>query len=165
MMSAAARAALQHRGITLRCGAVVPRWRCIVRESALVPYVGGWTLLDHEPTVVGSLRPSLNDCLPYRHPPLGLQGEAALQFSHLALENALGLLRRLEEVFRGRTGRSLELPELGAVVRRPRIPPFARGIEPPAGRRPSELLADDLEALARLRPRPDAPGCHSGGEP
>ena len=163
--SARARATLQHLGVPLRCRAVVPRWRCIVRESALVPYVGGWTLLDQEPTVVGSLRPSLNDCLPYRHPPLEFEGEAALGFSRVALENASVLWRHLEALFRERNGRALELAELGSVVRRPRIPPFRRGTEPPAGRRPSDLLADDLEALARLRPRPGTPGRHSGGEP
>jgi nicotinic acid mononucleotide adenylyltransferase len=151
--NASVHAALHLQGVPHRCGAVVPRWQGAVRESALMPYLGGWSIAGREPLEIGSLRPSLNDCLPYHHPhPLGLDDAAALDFSRLALDHTLRLLRRLEETFRGREGRRLSLHDLAAVVRTPRCPPFPKGFVPPRERAPSELLDDDLEALARLHP-------------
>ena len=41
---------------------------------------------------------------------------------------------------------------MGFVVRTPRCPPFPQGFLPPRERVPSGLLADDIEALARLHP-------------
>jgi len=151
--SASVHATLHLRGIPHQCGAVVPRWQGVIRESALLPFLGGWSIAGREPLETGSLRQSLNDCLPYHHPhPLGLDSAAALDFSRLALNHARRLLRRLEEIFREREGRLLSLLDLAAVVRTPRCPPFPRGFRPPRDRVPSELLEDDLEALARLHP-------------
>jgi hypothetical protein len=151
--SASVHAALHLQGIPHRCGAVLPRWRGVVRESALMPYLGGWSILGRQPLDVGSLRPSLNDCLPYHHPhPLGLDDTAALDFSRLVLDHSCRLLVCLEEIFRLREGRLLGLLDLAAVVRTPRCPPFPEGFVPPRGRVPSELLSEDLEALARLHP-------------
>ena len=55
------------------------------------------------------------------------------------------LLHRME-------GRPLTLPDLSAVVRRPRCPPYPKGFTPPRDLAPSELINQDLEALARLMP-------------
>ncbi len=151
--SSAAHAALHLQGIPHRCGSVVPRWHGVVRESALMPYLGGWSILGREPLEIGSLRPSLNDCLPYHHPhPMGLDGEAALDFSRLVLDHTRRLLETLEEAFRATEGRILSLRDLSAVVRTPRCPPLPRGFLPPRDSVPSELLEDDMEALARLHP-------------
>ena len=151
--SSAAHAALHLKGIPHRCGSVVPRWFGVVRESALMPYLGGWSILGRDPLEIGSLRPSLNDCLPYHHPhPMGLDGEAALDFSRLVLDHTRRLLETLEEAFRTAEGRLLSLRDLGAVVRTPRCPPLPRGFLPPRESVPSELLEDDMEALARLHP-------------
>ncbi|MGE5236176.1 MAG: adenylyltransferase/cytidyltransferase family protein [Acidobacteriota bacterium] len=151
--SASVHAALHLQGILHHCGAVLPRWQGVIRESALMPYLGGWSILGRHPLEIGSLRPSLNDCLPYHHPhPLGLDDAAALDFSRLVLDHSCRLLRRLEEIFRSREGRLLGLLDLAAVVRTPRCPPFPQGFVPPRGRVPSELLSEDLEALARLHP-------------
>ena len=151
--SASVHAALHLAGIAHRCGTVIPRWHGVLRESALMPYLGGWSILGREPLATGSLRPSLNDCLPYHHPhPLGLEGAAALDFSRLVLDQTRQLLARLEGIFRGRVGRMLSLHDLGAIVRTPRCPPLPKGFLPPHERAPSDLLVDDLEALARLHP-------------
>jgi len=92
--SAAVRATLELRGIPHRCAAVVPGWRGVLRESAVAPYVGGWSIVGREPLETGSLLPSLPDCLPYHYPHhLGLDDVAALDFSRLALEHT-GAARR-----------------------------------------------------------------------
>jgi hypothetical protein len=154
-------ATLHLEGIVHRCGAVVPRWQGVIRESALAPYVGGWSILGREALEAGSLLPSLNDCLPYHHPhPLGLNGEAALDFSRLALNHTRRLFLTLEEMFRATEGRLLGVRDLPFVVRTPRCPPFPQGFAPPSERLPSDLLAEDIEALARLHPESHAAHRH-----
>jgi cytidyltransferase-like protein len=151
--SAGVHATLHLQGVPHRCGVVIPRWRGVIRESALAPYIGGWSIHGRDPLASGALLTSLNDCLPYHHPhPLGLDGEAALDFSRLALDQTRRLFVTLEELFREREGRLLSLHEMGFVVRTPRCPPFPQGFLPPRERVPSGLLADDIEALARLHP-------------
>ena len=151
--SAGVHATLHLQGVPHRCGVVIPRWRGIIRESALAPYVGGWSIHGRDPLASGSLLSSLNDCLPYHHPhPLGLDDEAALDFSRLALDHTRQLFRTLEDIFRASEGRLLSLHDLSFVVRTPRCPPFPQGFLPPRERVPSDLLAADLEALARLHP-------------
>ncbi len=151
--SASVHATLHLRNIPHRCGAIVPRWRGFVRESALCPYVGGWSIVGREQLSIGSLLPSLNDCLPYHDPhPVGLDREGALDFSRLALEQAGSLLEVLEELFRSAEGRLMSIRDLAAVVRVPRCPPTPEGFLPPSDRLPSHLLSEDLRALARLHP-------------
>ena len=153
LTSAPVHASLHLQGIPHRCGAVIPHWRAVVRESTLAPYVGGWSVLGRGPLETGSLLPSLNDCLPYHHPhPLGKNAEAALDFSRLALAQTKRLFETIERIFRESEGRLLSLHDLGTVVRTPRCPPLPEGFQPPRRRVPSELLADDLDALARLHP-------------
>jgi hypothetical protein len=150
---ASARATLELRGIRHTCGAVIPGWRGVLRESSVAPYLGGWSIAGRDPLAVGSLVPSLNDCLPYHYPHhLGLSEGEALDFSSLVLQLTRRLLLALEEAFREAEGRLLSVHELGAVVRAPRCPPYPEGFVPPRERFPSELLAEDLEALARLHP-------------
>ena len=154
-------ATLHLEGVAHRCRAVVPHWQGVIRESALAPYVGGWSILGREALEAGSLLPSLNDCLPYHHPhPLGLEGEAALDFSRLALNHTRRLFLTLEEIFRATEGRLLGVRDLPFVVRTPRCPPFPQGFEPPSERLPSELLSEDIEALARLHPESHAAHRH-----
>jgi hypothetical protein len=151
--SASARATLELRGISNRCGVVVPGWQGVLRESVVAPYVGGWSIEGRQPLETGSLLPSLNDCLPYHYPHhLGLDNHAALGFSRLALQHARELLLAIEETFRETEGRLLSVRDLGAVVRTPRCPPLPEGFVPPRERFPSELVAEDIEALARLHP-------------
>ena len=150
--SASVDAALHLAGVPHRTGLVVPHWRGVVRESAVLPFVGGWSIKQPRPTE-GALIPSLNDCLPYHNPhPLALGPIGALDFSRLALEQAAQLFQVLEEAFRANEGRMLSLSDLSAVVRFPRCPPFPRGFIPPRDCAPSELINQDLEALVRLLP-------------
>ncbi len=155
--SASVHATLHLRGIPHRCGAIVPRWRGLLRESALCPYIGGWSIVGREQLAIGSLLPSLNDCLPYHDPhPVGLDREGALDFSRLALGHAGRMLEVLEELFRAAEGRLMSIRDLAAVVRVPRCPPTPEGFLPPSDRLPSHLLAEDLRALARLHPESHA---------
>ena len=145
-------ASLHLAGVPHRAGLVLPHWRGVLRESAMAPYVGGWSIQGRRP-LPGSLLPSLNDTLPYHEPhPLGLDREGALDFSRLALEQAFRLFRALEEGFRACEGRALSLMDLSAVVRYPRCPPFPGGFTPDPDSLPSDLIGEDLEALARLLP-------------
>jgi nicotinic acid mononucleotide adenylyltransferase len=154
--NASAHATLHLEAVPHRCGVVIPRWRGVLRESALTPFVGGWSIAGREP-LPGSLVPSLNDCLPYHDPhPLGLERELALDFSRVVLDQACELFEAIEDVFRHEEGRILSLTDLGMVVRIPRCPPYSRGFQPPRGRYPSELLAEDVQALARLHPESHA---------
>jgi hypothetical protein len=160
---AATRAALRLRGVNHRAQVVVPGWRGVLRESSVAPYLGGTSILGREQLEWGSLLPSLNNCLPYHHPhDLGLDDSTALDFSRLALERTRELFRAIEESFREAEGRLLSVSDLAFVVRRPRCPPFPQGFVPPAERFPSDLIAEDLEALARLHP--ESHSAHRGGE-
>ena len=151
------RATLELRGIRHSCDVVVPGWRGVLRESAVAPYLGGWSITGRPPLGQGSLVPSLNDCLPYHQPHyLGISATAALDFSRLVLEQGRRLLQALENEFREREGMLLSVRDLGAVVRTPRCPPLPEGFLPPRDHFPSELLADDIEALARLHPESHA---------
>jgi hypothetical protein len=151
--SAAVRAALEQRGIAHRCDVVVPGWRGVMRESAVAPYLGGWSIVGRDPLESGSLLPSLPDCLPYHYPHhLGLAEVGALDFSRLALDRTRRLLLAIEETFRENEGRLLSVRDLGVVVRTPRCPPLPEGFLPPRERFPSDLVAEDSEALARLHP-------------
>jgi hypothetical protein len=150
--SASVHAALHLARVPHRTGLVVPHWRGVLRESALVPFVGGYSIKGRR-ALTGSLMPSLNDCLPYHDPhPLGLPREEALDFSRTVLEQAERLFQTLEEVFRAGEGRLMGLMDLPAVVRYPRCPPFPRGFIPPRASSPSAIIREDLEALARLHP-------------
>jgi nicotinic acid mononucleotide adenylyltransferase len=150
--SASVHAALHLAGVPHRAGLVVPHWRGVVRESAVVPFLGGWSIRERRPAGA-ALIPSLNDCLPYHDPhPAGLDPDGALDFSRLALEQAVQLFQVLEEAYRAAEGRLLTLDDLAAVVRHPRCPPYAKGFLPPRDSAPSELINQDLEALARLFP-------------
>ena len=150
--SASVDAALHLAGVPHRTGMVVPHWRGVVRESSLVPFVGGWTIRDDR-SAAGPLVRSLNDCLPYHEPhPLGLDPVGALDFSRLALERAGALFRALEDAFRASEGRMLSLEDLSTVVRYPRCPLFPLGFIPPWDWAPSAIISQDLEALARLLP-------------
>jgi hypothetical protein len=95
--------------------------------------------------------------LPYHYPHhLGLAGADALDFSRLALRQARTLLAALEDAFREREGRFLSVQDLSAVVRTPRCPPLPQGFLPPRDRFASELVTEDIEALARLHPETHA---------
>jgi hypothetical protein len=83
---------------------------------------------------------------------VGLDPDGALDFSRLALEQAGQLFRVLEEAFREAEGRLLSLSDLPALVRHPRCPPFPKGFALPRDCAPSDLINQDLEALARLFP-------------
>jgi nicotinic acid mononucleotide adenylyltransferase len=164
--SASVRAALKLRGIAHSCGAVIPGWQGVLRESAVAPYLGGWSIVGREPLETGSLLPSLPDCLPYHYPHhLGLSEVAALDFSRLALHQTRKLLLALEETFRESEGRLLSVQDLGAVVRTPRCPPLPEGFLPPIERFPSDLVAEDIEALARLHPATHAAHLEGWKEP
>jgi nicotinic acid mononucleotide adenylyltransferase len=164
--SASVRAALELRGIAHSCDAVIPGWQGVLRESAVAPYLGGWSIVGREPLETGSLLPSLPDCLPYHYPHhLGLSDVAALDFSRLALHQTQKLLLAIEETFREAEGRLLSVQDLGAVVRTPRCPPLPEGFLLPRERFPSDLVAEDIEALARLHPATHAAHLEGWKEP
>jgi hypothetical protein len=71
----------------------------------------------------------------------------------------------MEETFRETEGRLLSVRDLGAVVRTPRCPPLPKGFVPPRERFPSELVAEDIEALARLHPATHAAHEERWGRP
>ncbi len=126
--SASVRAALELRGIRYRCASVVPGWAGVLRESAVTPYVGGWSILGRDPLETGSLLPSLNDCLPYHHPHhLGLTGSEALDFSRMTLHLGRRLLAALEDTFRETEGRLLSVADLARWCARRDARPCRRG--------------------------------------
>ncbi len=164
--SASVRATLELRGIRHSCGAVIPGWRGVLRESAVAPFLGGWSIAGRDALETGSLLPSLPDCLPYHYPHhLALDDAAALDFSRLALDQTRKLLLAIEETFRESEGRLLSVRDLGDVVRTPRCPPLPEGFLPPRERFPSDLVAEDIEALARLHPATHAAHLKGRKEP
>ena len=119
-------------------------------EATLYPFIGGNTVRRPASPVPGLL-PGINHILPYAVPAYEQEcgREVVFQISKTCLENALDLLRVLEQEYRALYGRNLTLSRLPEAVILPLCPDKGTCLHYDPNLSASVYLENDLEQLLR----------------
>lgn len=147
------RTVAEHYGLTVEAAYELPNLRHWFSESKCYPYLGGDSVRGVVSEVSPAFWPSMNLIYPYatipflKHLPLHVRYD----FSAVCLENAIGLLETLEDLYQSKTYRYPQLRHLPELCYLPRYPYHGSGIHPEQSIKPSQLLRRDLEHLERLR--------------
>ena len=143
----------QEKGINVKTVYRVPNMKVWLQESDLYPFVGGDGL---ESEAVFDVRTpalhSINNILPYEIPPFmgDVSLDALYRFSQVSLENDLALFQVLEDIYRKRNQRTLNLERLQEVMLEPRYPTGV-SLENSKNKKISILLQEEIQKLKRLR--------------
>ncbi len=134
------------------CAYFIPRLRAWFNESLQYPFIGGDALWRGS-YPQRNLLPSVNLILPYTSPNFlkGTSKDAVYRLSEVCLQNAMDLLKILEEEYQEVSQRSLTLASLGNVFATPRCPDQGKDMEYNLNLTPSHYLENDLELLKRIR--------------
>ncbi|MDD4896452.1 MAG: hypothetical protein PHS21_06770, partial [Atribacterota bacterium] len=129
----------------------IPNLRVWFNESDLCPFIGGDGLYRTEPEQ-GSLVRSINMILPYAYPVFlkEVDLETIYQFSEICIENAIQIVKALEEEYQTDYHRKLTLQHLGEVLIYPRYPDHGKHMDYNLSLSTSMYLANDLELLRRI---------------
>jgi nicotinic acid mononucleotide adenylyltransferase len=129
----------------------IPNLRVWFNESDLCPFIGGDGLYRTEPEQ-GSLVRSINMILPYAYPVFlkEVDLETIYQFSEICIENAIQIVKALEEEYQADYHRKLTLQHLGEVLIYPRYPDHGKHMDYNLSLSTSMYLANDLELLRRI---------------
>ena len=120
--------------------------------SLLYPFLGGDTLWRGiVPT--RNIIPSINQILPYTSPSYikGSSMQAIYNLSEVCIENAIEILKSLEDEYQYLHENSLTLSHLGEVLVSPRFPDRGEKISYDTSWKSSDYLKNDLEQLRRLK--------------
>ncbi len=131
----------------------IPNLHYWVTESLLYPFLGGDSV-SQRPTL-GRMLTSINLILPYFYPRhfVGTSDDAVRALSRTALENALDILRTLEQVHLRTFNTVLTLRRLGEAIDYPRLPDRGNRLAYDFSVPASSYLEDDLLQLDRIRMR------------
>jgi len=152
IMSGQGKALLERQDIKVDSAYFIPRLKVWFNESLLYPFLGGDTLWRGKiPT--RNIIPSINQILPYTSPNYirGSSMQAIYKFSEVCLENAMNILRVLEDEYLYLHENSLTLSHLGEVMMSPRLPDRGEKISYDMSQKASDYLENDLEQLRRLK--------------
>jgi len=129
----------------------VPNLRVWFNESDLYPFIGGDGLFRPEPEA-GNLVRSINMILPYAFPVFlkGVDQEIIYSISATCIENAIQIIKALEEEYQQIYHRKLTLGHLGEVCLYPRYPDHGKNINYNLSLATSMYLENDLELLHRI---------------
>lgn len=129
----------------------IPNLRVWFNESDLYPFVGGDGLFRPEPEQ-GSLVRSINMILPFAYPVFlkDVDQETIYRFSEVCIENALHIIKVLEEEYQANYHRKLTLNHLGEVFLYPRYPDHGKHMNYNLSLATSLYLENDLELLHRI---------------
>ncbi|HSP48275.1 MAG TPA: cytidyltransferase, partial [Clostridiaceae bacterium] len=129
----------------------IPRLKVWFNESDLYPFIGG-NALWRGSFPERNLIPSINLILPYTSPNFLLDAgnKAVFELSRVSMENALDILKVIEEEFHKVYERKLTLSSLGQVFTMPRCPDKGKDIVYDLYRSPSYYLESDREHLMRI---------------
>ncbi|WP_409968555.1 cytidyltransferase-related domain protein [Bengtsoniella intestinalis] len=129
----------------------VPNLRSWFVESTMYPFIGGDAVADTISFVSG-LTPAVNMILPYAYPKMyyGCDKQAVFQFSKTCLENARDIVQALEEEYRQRYARNLNLSHLGEAVILPMSPDKGNCLHYDALTVASTCIDNDLQLLSRM---------------
>lgn len=129
----------------------IPRLKAWFNEKDLYPFMGGDALWRGS-FPKRNLIDSINLILPYTTPVFIMDAGArnVYTLSRISLENALKVLRVIEEEFHKVYERKLTLSSLGQVFTMPRVPDKGKDVSYDLYKAPSHYLEFDLEELKRL---------------
>lgn len=129
----------------------IPNLRVWFNESDLYPFIGGDGLFRPEPEQ-GQLVRSINMILPFAYPVFlkGVNQETIYHFSEICIENAMQIIKALEEEYQVMYHRKLTLGHLGEVCLYPRYPDHGKYLEYNLSMATSMYLENDLELLYRI---------------
>ncbi|MEG0775082.1 MAG: cytidyltransferase, partial [Clostridium sp.] len=129
----------------------IPKLKIWFNENAMYPFIGGDALW-RGTYARRNLIPSVNSILPYTCPVFikNTSRKNIYELSKVAIENAVDILRTLENEYHLLYSRNLSLSSLGEVLTTPRRPDIGRDMHYDLGIAPSHYLQNDLEQLSRL---------------
>lgn len=156
ILSGRGRDLMQEQGLQVDGEYFIPNLQYWVTESLLYPFIGGDTVGQREAD--GRMLPSANLILPYFYPRhFSIASDAAIRaLSRTALENALRILRALEQVHQQTFSTALTLRRLSEAISHPRLPDRGREMHYDLSVPASAYVRDDLLHLDRIRMRGDA---------
>lgn len=152
IMSGRGKSLLENDNIAVDSAYFIPRLKVWFNESLMYPFLGGDTLWRGViPT--RNLIPSINLILPYTSPNYisGSSMKSVYELSEVCIENAIEILRCLEEEYLYLHENSLTLAHLGEVLISPRFPDRGEKISYDTSQKSSDYLKNDLEQLRRLK--------------
>jgi hypothetical protein len=151
-MSGRGKAILENENIPVDSAYFIPRLKVWFNESLMYPFLGGDTLWRGViPT--RNIIPSINQILPYTSPNYikSSSMKAIYDLSEVCIENAISILRVLEDEYQYLHENSLTLSHLGEVLVSPRFPDRGEKISYDMSQKSSDYLKNDLEQLRRLK--------------
>lgn len=152
IMSGRGKALLENQDIPVDSAYFVPRLKVWFNESLMYPILGGDSLWRGQyPT--RNIIPSINQILPYTSPNFirGSSMRAIYELSEVCLENAIEILKVLEDEYQYLHDNSLTLSHLGEVLVSPRFPDRGEKMSYDTSQKSSAYLENDLEQLRRLK--------------
>lgn len=139
--------------MAMRCRAVeeayfIPTIKLWINERDCYPFIGG----DSVDSPDGLTAASINMIMPYTSFSFvdDNDPESVFKYSMTCLENAMNILRVLEEQYQSTFEKKLTLKRLGAVITYPRRPDLGVGLEYDENLAPSEYVENDIRKLKRL---------------
>ena len=126
----------------------IPSISLWVNERDCYPFIGG----DGIDSPDADENASINMILPYTGLVFNLGGDpdGLYRYSLTCLENALRILRTLEQEYQKTFEKKLTLGRLGAVITKPRFPLLGAGLEYDEHTAPSVYLENEIRKLRRL---------------
>jgi nicotinic acid mononucleotide adenylyltransferase len=142
-------AMIQKRSVD--CAYFIPNLRVWFNESDLYPFIGGDGLFRNE-SEQGNLVRSINMILPFAYPVFlkGVEQETIYIFSETCIENAIQIMKALEEEYQAIYHRKLTLGHLGEVCLYPRYPDHGKHMNYNLSMATSMYLENNLELLHRI---------------
>jgi len=136
----------------VNCAHFIPNLRLWFNESELYPFIGG-DALSRRIRSQGNLVRSINLILPYTLPSFikNVPAKTLYNFSEVCIENALTILKALEDEYQLIQQRKLTLDHLGEVIIYPRYPDQGEDMDYNLNLSPTHYLRNSLELLRRTK--------------
>lgn len=152
IMSGRGKALLENDNIAVDSAYFIPRLKVWFNESLMYPFLGGDTLW-RGVVPTRNIIPSINQILPYTSPDYiaGSAMKSVYNLSEVCLENAIDILKVLEDEYQYLHEHSLTLSHMGEVLVSPRFPDRGEKISYDMFQKSSDYLKNDLEQLKRLK--------------
>ncbi|NLK73331.1 MAG: cytidyltransferase, partial [Clostridiales bacterium] len=130
----------------------IPNLKNWFTEAMLYPFIGGDSIIQAS-APVKNLLPSVNLIFPYASPFFikGASLDSLMTLSKVCIENAMSILRVLENQYQLFHGRSLTLNYLGEVLVSLRYPDKGQDVHHNYNDKASAFLSSDLDHLSRMR--------------
>ncbi len=150
IMSGNGKDLMQVQGRQAECEYFIPNLRYWLTESLLYPFIGGDSTGERDMTE--HMLPSINLVLPYYYPKFmpEVTEESIINYSRVALSNALEIMRVLERRHQRIFNTTLTIRRLGEALQQPRLPDKGNCMKYDFNRPASDYLAEDLCQIGRI---------------